>query len=439
MLTVDGRVKIVDFGLAKTAEVEPALAGGPSATQTAAGLIMGTVPYMSPEQARGSPADFRSDQFALGVMLYEMTTATHPFKRETGVQTLSAIIAEEPPDPAEVAPSLPGAGALADSPAAGESAAGTLSRTPRISPRNCGRYAAISRKRRWRPSPVTRARPRKWLIPAAGVALVAAGLLLGTALAPQQATAGFDKFIPFATDPGYQGAPTWSPDGKQIAYQAEVDGVIQIFTRTPGSPGRTQLTNSRFDCYISGVGGRREHLLPFRRARRGCTVSDQPGARRQARTRHRGRVAVGHFVIRQDGLFPPQQRVRDGHDVLVEDTAGREGGTVRARGPRRTGSVPAGICVSPRTGHACCCGWARPAATEPGDFWDIALPDGEPRAVMPGVSRPGLAPPFFSWLSDNRHVLVTRSDGSTPGNHLWVVDTRTRHLPVRRRGRARTR
>jgi len=107
MVTTDGRVKIVDFGLAKAADTELSLLGTYTATKTAAGLIMGTVPYMSPEQARGSSADFRSDQFALGVMLYELTTAAHPFKRETAVQTLSAIIAEEPPDPAQAAPNLP--------------------------------------------------------------------------------------------------------------------------------------------------------------------------------------------------------------------------------------------------------------------------------------------------------------------------------------------
>jgi len=106
MVTPDGRVKIVDFGLAK-AQDEDASLGAQTNMQTASGLIVGTVPYMSPEQARGAKADFRSDQFALGVMLYELTTATHPFQRETAVQTLSAIIADEPPDPAQVTPTLP--------------------------------------------------------------------------------------------------------------------------------------------------------------------------------------------------------------------------------------------------------------------------------------------------------------------------------------------
>jgi serine/threonine protein kinase len=147
MVTHDGHVKIVDFGLAKAPDTELSILGTYTATKTAAGLIMGTVPYMSPEQARGGEADFRSDQFALGVILYELTTGAHPFKRETAVQTLSAIIAEEPPDPAQAAPTLPVAmrwlirRLLAKNPR-------SVSHTRLISPPTFVRFATICPKRR---------------------------------------------------------------------------------------------------------------------------------------------------------------------------------------------------------------------------------------------------------------------------------------------------
>ncbi len=106
MTTRDGHVKIVDFGLAKAADAE-CVGSAAAATETATGLLVGTVPYMSPEQASGGSIDFHSDQFSLGLILYEMATGVHPFQRATAVQTLSAVIDVEPRAIAELNPAIP--------------------------------------------------------------------------------------------------------------------------------------------------------------------------------------------------------------------------------------------------------------------------------------------------------------------------------------------
>ena len=101
-LTKDGRVKILDFGLAKLARPEGAASGSDSPTlgtnQTAAGMVMGTVGYMSPEQVRGKPIDPRSDIFSFGTVVYEMLAGKRAFQGESSADTLTAILQHDPPE-----------------------------------------------------------------------------------------------------------------------------------------------------------------------------------------------------------------------------------------------------------------------------------------------------------------------------------------------------
>jgi len=99
-ITTDGRVKVLDFGLARVAEAARAAEGTPTLTDpgTAAGTVMGTVGYMAPEQVRGQSADARSDIFTLGCLLYEMLAGKRAFARETSAETMAAILKDPAPE-----------------------------------------------------------------------------------------------------------------------------------------------------------------------------------------------------------------------------------------------------------------------------------------------------------------------------------------------------
>jgi eukaryotic-like serine/threonine-protein kinase len=229
IVTPDGRAKILDFGLAKQAAVAAAT-GDATVTvqQTQPGMILGTVSYMSPEQARGRPADYRSDQFSFGVMLYEMAAGKKAFDRRESVQTMSAILTEDPPPierdlPAPLRWTIDRC--LAKDPADRYESTRDLARELRQIRDYVGSKSSTSQIAAAVAAPKRRVR---WWFPIVGTAGLIAAFFAGRALAPPlMPDQAAYRFTPFAFEPGGNSRPIWSPDGKAVAYQGHPDGAAR--------------------------------------------------------------------------------------------------------------------------------------------------------------------------------------------------------------------
>ena len=243
MISREGAVKVLDFGLAKRSQAAPA---EDDATQTlkaltAEGAVVGTAYYMSPEQAEGKPVDARSDIFSFGAMLFEMATGQRPFGGGSPAAVLSSILRDDPQGPASIRADLPAElsriimRCLRKDPARRfqhmadlkvaleelkeESDSGKLAAPP------------VRPEGRWR-------RASGWAIGAGAAAVIAAGglALWRLVLAPSPVATPLYTPIPITSYPGRQMDPSLSPDGNQVAFEWD------------GPPG------DNFDIYVKLIG-----------------------------------------------------------------------------------------------------------------------------------------------------------------------------------------
>jgi serine/threonine protein kinase len=238
MVSSDGFVKILDFGLAK---LVPDPSGALSqmltaaGSQTQSGVVLGTVGYMSPEQASGAAIDIRSDQFSFGAILYEMVTGRRPFSRATPAETLTAIIREEAEPVGAINPEVPAPlrwiieRCLAKDPRERYVATEDLAREIKSVRNHLSEPVAL-------PSPTSAARltrRRLGAIFAASTAALAAGVLAGLLIGR-----GSPRQSPTYKRLTFRRGAIWSarfaPDGQTIVYSAAWDGEpMQVFSTRP--------------------------------------------------------------------------------------------------------------------------------------------------------------------------------------------------------------
>jgi serine/threonine protein kinase len=438
MLTRDGRVKILDFGLAR--QTAAAASDDPDATSlpdseatsnsTREGAVMGTASYMSPEQATGKPVDFRTDQFSFGLILYEMAAGKKAFARPSAVETMAAIVREDAPPLEEKLPAplrWTIDRCLAKEPDQRYESTRDLFRELRNIRDHFSEAYSSSKL-----APVAVPKKRSpWLIPAAvGAACLLSGALLVFLLKPSGQDIGKYRYTPFATNAS---GAVWSPDGKAVAYAGTVDGVFQVFLHYLNSPVPVQLTHEKHDVRAVGWSSDRNHLV----------VVESTGNQQPPYGKLYAVPTVGgdlDFImdancfacdISPDGKafadLSMASKPGEMYSVVISDPLGSP---FRAYTPAPFASKELfngpQLAFSPNGKQILL---IRSGEQNTDEAWLLPYPAGSkpPRRVLEKL--PAFqGTPTFSWMPDSRHIVVSLSTDQDSPTHFWIADTQSDEL-----------